>query len=191
MWTSAASSRLTVALARVGIPVVRIAEYARPTFEKLRELLDAQAVDVATEFVLVTPETLSPMDHVFCDTLLAIFEACHRAPPRVAIAKLLGAHSNLIAIAGGTEDAVFPARDGAYVLEKDVAASTPFTRTRRRAVVINANHALVRVARTNSDARMAAAHIARAVLLQNRILDVEKSRAILDFTLTRITRGPA
>jgi molecular chaperone HtpG len=191
LWTSAQSTRLTQTLARAGVPIVRIAEYARPTFEKLRELLDAEAVDVAHEYVLVEPVPLAPMDHVLCDTLLAIFEACHRAPPRVVLAKLLGAHSNLIAIAGGHEDAAVSLRGDSYILDKDVAISTPFTRTRRRAVVINAGHAMVRLARTNTDARMAAAHLARAVLLQNRILDVDKSRAILDYTLTKVTRGPA
>jgi len=191
MWSSAKSTPLTAELARVGIPIVRIADYARPTFDRLRELLDARAVDVATSFTLVTPIEASPMDRVFTDTLLAIFEACHRGPPRVVLATLEGAHADLLAIAGGSEDAAFLRRDASYVLDKDVVVSTPFTRTRRRAVVINANHALVRIARTSSDPRMAAAHIARGVLLQNRILDVEKSTAILDYTLTRLTRGPA
>jgi hypothetical protein len=56
--------------------------------------------------------------------------------------------------------------------------------------VINVHHALVRVARTSTDPRMAAAHLARAVLLQYQILDVAKSRAILGYTLRNITRGP-
>jgi molecular chaperone HtpG len=190
LWVSPQSTNLTAALGRAGIPVVRMADHARATFDKLCGLVDAQAVDVATAFTLVTPVVRTPMDDVFCDTLLEIFEAVHRGPPRVVLAKLEGAHDNLLAIAGGSEDAV-PSTEAAYIVERDVAVSTPFTRGRRRAVVLNANHALVRAARTSSDPRMAAAHIARGVLLQNRILDVEKSRAILDFTLTRITRGPA
>jgi hypothetical protein len=191
MWTSGKSTPLTQALARAGVPIVRVTEYARPTFEKLRELLDAESVDVANEYVLVEPVRPTPMDQVFLDTLLAIFEACRRAPPRILLAHLLGAHMNLLAIAGGSEDAAFPARGESYVLDKDIAGSTPFTRTRRRALVINAHHALVRAARTSSDPRMAAAHLARAVLLQHQILDVEKSRVILDYTLAKVTRGPA
>jgi molecular chaperone HtpG len=191
IWASAKSTALTVALAGARVPVLRRAEYARPIFERLRGLLGGEVVDIASAYTLVTPIELTPMDHVFCDTLLEIFERCHRGPPAVVLAKIEGAHDDLLAIAGGSDDAAFPAERSSYLLEADVVVSTPFTRTRRRAVVINAHHPLVQIARTSSDPRMAAAHIARGVLLQNRILDVEKSSAILDYTLTRITRGPA
>ena len=191
MWSSAKSTPLTVALATVGMPIVRITEYGRATMAKLQELIGTQAVDVATQFTLVSPVDWTPMDHVLCSTLLAIFEACHRGPPRVELAVLAGAHDNLLAIAGGSEDAAYEARNKAYVLDREVVVSTPFTRTRRRAVVLNVNHPLVRAGRTSSDPRMAAAHLARGILLQNRILDVDKSRAILEYTLTRVTRGPS
>jgi Histidine kinase-, DNA gyrase B-, and HSP90-like ATPase len=191
MWVAPTSTPLTAALASAGIPIVRIAAYARETFDKLRALISAEVVDVATAFTIVTPVEPTPMDQVFCDTLLQIFEACHRGPSRVVLATIEGAFEDLLAVAGGPEDAAFPAQGDRYVLDKDVAGSTPFSRTRRRPVVINAGHPLVRIARTSSDPRMAAAHLARGVLLQNRILDVDKSRAILEYTLTRVTRGPA
>jgi molecular chaperone HtpG len=191
MWCAQKSTKLTASLARIGIPIVRISEYAKPLFDRLRDVLGTAPVDVATAFTLVTPIAQTPMDGVFVDTLLKIFEACHRGPPQVLLAKLEGAHDNLLAIAGGPEDAAFPGRDDTYVLDREVVVSTPFTRTRRRPVVLNANHALVRMARVGNDPRMAAAHIARGVLLQNRILDVDKSEAILKYTLSRITRGPA
>lgn len=189
MWTSARSSRLTRALARSGLEIVRVAEYARPTFARLRELLGAEPAEVATAFTRVEPIPMTPADHAFCATLLAIFEACHRAPPRVVLARLEGAHANLLAIAGGSEEAVFAPHDESYLLDPDVVLSTPFTRTRRRALVINAEHALVNRAFAADDPRLAAAHIARGVLLQHRILDVDKSRAILDYTLAHVTGG--
>ena len=189
MWASSKSTPLTVALAKLGMPIVRITEYAKPTFDKLRELIGAQAVDVGAAFTHVTPLALDGKDSLFCDTLLAIFEACHRGPPKVILAKLEGVASHLIAVAGGPDDAAFPAREDAYVLEKDVALSTPFSRSRRRAIVLNAQHSFVRVARTAADPRMAAAHVARAVLLQHRILDVDKSSAIMTYTLDNIVRG--
>jgi molecular chaperone HtpG len=191
MWVAPKSTPLTAALARAGIPIVRVADYARETFEALRALIGAEAVDVAKAFTIVTPVAQSPMDLVFCDTLLQILEACHRGPPRVLIAKVEGALEDLIAVAGGPEEAAVPAQSDGYVLDRDIAGSTPFTRSRRRPIVLNAGHALVRVARAASDPRIAAAHLARAVLLQHRILDVDKSRAILEYTLTRVTRGPA
>lgn len=191
MWIAATSTPLTAMLASTGIPIVRVAEHARALFGELHEVISAEQVDVATAFTIVTPVDVTPMDDVFCETLLQIFEACHRGPPRVTLATVEGAHADLLSVAGGPEDAAVAPQGARYVVDKDVAGSTPFTRSRRRPVVINANHALVRVARTSSDPRMAAAHIARAVLLQNRILDVDKSRAILEYTLTRVTRGPA
>lgn len=190
MWSSPKSTPLTAALAKLGMPIVRITEYAKPTFDKLRDLIGTQAVDVGTAFTHVTPLAIDGNDSLFCDTLLAIFEACHRGPPKVMLAKLEGAASNLIAVAGGPDDAAFTS-ENTYVLEKDVALSTPFSRSRRRPIVLNTQHALVRVARTSADPRMAAAHIARAVLLQHRILDVEKSSAIMTYTLDNIVRGGA
>ena len=189
LWTSARSTPVTAALAGAGVPVVRVAEHARSMFEGLRELLGAQLHDVGAHFTLVTPLEQTPHDLVFSDTLLAILEACHRGPPSVVIAKLEGAHSDLMTLAGGADEAAFPARGASYLLELPVALSTPFTRTRRRALVVNANHALVRMARGADDPRIAAAHFARGVLLQYRILDRDKSEAILDYTLGTILRG--
>jgi hypothetical protein len=97
----------------------------------------------------------------------------------------------LLSIAGGLDDAAVSVGGDSYVLDDKVSLSTPFTRIRRRPVVINARHALVRKARRADDARIAAVHLARGVLLQHQILDVQKSQAILDFTVTRITRGPS
>jgi hypothetical protein len=190
IWSSPASTPLTVALSRAGVPVVQIAEYAKPIFASLRELLGASAIDVAAEYALVTPVAMSPSDHVLVDTIQKIFDACHRGPPRVILARVQGVHDDLLAIAGGPDDAAFAAHAESYVLARDVVASTPFTRTRRRAVVLNVGHRIVQMARNADDARMAASHLARGVLLQHRILDVDKSAAILSYTITNITRGP-
>jgi molecular chaperone HtpG len=184
LWSSDRPTALATAVAAKQ-PVVRIPEYARPLWSRLARLLDTRIVDVASELTLVIPVEESAEDRVLTDALLEVFEACHRGPPRVVIANLDGAHENLLAIAGGGEDAAFPATDG-YVLATDVATSTPFTRTRRRPVVLNAKHMLVRRARQAADPRLAATHLARGVLLQHRILDVDKSAAILRYTL-RIT----
>ena len=186
IWSSAESTPLTVELARVGVPVVRIVAQVRGMFERLKELLGAQTHDVAQSFTLVTPATMSPSDHVFVDTLLKILEECHRGPPVVILAKLQGAHSDLMSIAGGPDDAAFAYAGTHYLLTSDVVVSTPFTRTRRRALVLNTAHPLVRAARVADDPRIAASHFARGVLLQNKILDVEKSKAILDFTLAQL-----
>ena len=185
LWSSATSTALTTALARAGVPIVRVTDDARATFHRLHRLVTAPPEDVATAFALVRPVQATAADQVLCDTLLAIFEACHRGPPRVELATIEGAHADLLAITGGREDA-FATQEDTYVLARDIVVSTPFTRTRRRAVVLAANHALVRAARAASDPRMAAAHLARGVLLQHRILDVDKSRAILDYTLARV-----
>jgi molecular chaperone HtpG len=191
IYSSARSTPLTAALAKIGISIVRLAASDTQVITHLREANGAQVSDIASRLTLVTPIALLPIEQVFVDTVHDVLAACRRAPPRVLLASLDGAHDNLISIAGGPEDAAFAVTGDAYVLDTDVSLSTPVTRTRRRALVINANHALVRRARATADPRVAAAHVARGVLLQNRILDVDKSAAILDYTISRITRGPS
>lgn len=185
--SSATPTPLATAVA-AKVPVVRIPDYARPLWQRIAKLIDTRIADVASEHTLVTPVEPSDADRVLCDTLLAVFEACHRGPPRVVIADIDGATASLLAVAGGPGDAVYPAGGEAYVLAYDVATSTPFTRTRRRPVVLNARHALVQRARHAADPRMAAVHLARGVLLQHRILDVGKSAAILRYAM-QITEG--
>jgi hypothetical protein len=181
LWSTERATALAIAVAAKA-PVVRMPEYARPLWDRLARLLDVRIVDVASELTLVTPEAPSDADRVLCDTMRAVFEACHRGPPGVVLANVEGASASLLAVAGAAEDALYPA-EGGYVLAPDVATSTPFTRTRRRPVVLNTRQAVVQRARQAPDPRIAAVHLARGVLLQHRILDVEKSAAILRFTL--------
>ena len=180
---STSPSRLAAALAKY-MPVVLVPEGATWVVQLAREVAHVELVDAARVYVLVMPVEMSGTDHVLVDTMMRIFEACNRAPPTVVIASLEGVHANLLSIAGGPDDTRF--LDGtSYAVDSGVALSTPFTRNRRRALVLNANHALMRIARTASDPRTAATLIARGVLLQNRILDIEKSERILDFALAR------
>lgn len=190
VWAASRSTALTRTLAQTGIPVLRVAPDDTWLVEHARELIDASLLDVTRRLTLVSPIALTPDDHVFADTLLAVLAACRRAPLRVILAELEGAHDNLLSIAGGSDAAAFPVTGEAYVLDEDVALSTPFARTRRRPLVINTSHPLVRRARGKPDLRIAAAHIARGVLLQNRMLALDRSAAILDF-MVQVTRGPS
>jgi hypothetical protein len=105
-----------------------------------------------------------------------MLDRAHRKPRRLMIAKLEGARADQIAVAGGDED-------GDHVVDRDEAARNPFALLQRRRLVLSANHALVRAARISTDLRLAASHLARALLLQHRLLDSDASRKILEYTL--------
>ena len=101
------------------------------------------------------------------------FDTVHRAP-EIVLARLYGRCGERLAIAGGEA-----------VVDLEAAARNPFGRLRRTPLVLNADHAHVVAARV-ADPILGATHLARAVLLHYRLLDVARSAAILDVALTRI-----
>jgi molecular chaperone HtpG len=161
-WTAKRHSTLTEALH--GTPIVHAIDP-----QLVQRITGCQLVDVHGELTLVVPQPSEVLAGLAAD----LFAALGLAVP-VSIAALEGACANVLALAG---------RDGqgAYVLGRDDAAKSPFSRLRRAPVVLSAGHALVRAAR-DGDPRLGASHLVRAVLLGYHLLDEERSRKLLDHT---------
>src|SRR6185436_4084560 len=93
------------------------------------------------------------------------------------LATLTGARADRLAVSGRHADRV-------HVVDREEAARDPFALLRKRVLVLSAEHPQVRAARAG-DPIIAASHLARAVLLQHRLLDKGRSKLICDFALER------
>jgi molecular chaperone HtpG len=179
VWTSARRSPITALLAARGEPVLHGGDPAW-----LERVLQCRLVDVDRELTAVEPVEAGDADVALVALVRELLAAAHRAPEVIVLARLTGAFADRLAIAG--------AGAGAHVVDRDVASRTPFARLRSVPLVISADHPHVAAARSATDEPvLAASHLARAVLLQFRLLDVERSAAILGATLDRIGIGAA
>lgn len=202
-WGSAAASPLTGMLARAGVPVLALD--AGPSREWLSTRLSRSAgcevVEVASELTLVEPVVMEAHELVLCDELRGLLSVVHRAPSSVELVRLSGAEAGALAVSGGAKDAVHvleadagaggedgggaggaPAR---YTLDRVTAKRSPFALLRSPALLLSIEHPLVAAAR-RGDPRIAASHLARAVLLHHRQLSEQRSSAILAWTLDRL-----
>jgi Histidine kinase-, DNA gyrase B-, and HSP90-like ATPase len=196
-WGSAAVSPLTRLLSRAGVPVLALD--AGPSREwlssRLRRSAGCEVVAVESELTLVEAIAAEPHELVLCDELRRVLAAVHRAPSSIALVRLSGAEASALAISGGVKNAVHAlerahreAGDDAavrYTLDRATARRSPFALLRSPPLLLSAEHPLVAAAR-RGDPRMAASHLARAILLQYRQLSEERSSAILAWTLDRI-----
>jgi molecular chaperone HtpG len=179
VWTSARRSPITALLAARGEAVIHGRDHAW-----LEAYLKCRLVDVERELTAVEPIEPSDADTALVALLRDLLAAVYRAPDAILLARLTGAHADGIAIGG--------AATGAHVVDRDTAGRTPFARLRSVPLVLSANHPHVAAARADVDAPvLAAAHLARAVLLHYRLLDVARSEAMLAATLARIGIGAA
>ncbi|HUS33147.1 MAG TPA: ATP-binding protein [Kofleriaceae bacterium] len=174
VWASRHSTPLTEDLARLGQHVIlakdveRLASHLeRPTGVKIRE--------VHGELTSIKPVERSERDEALLGTLLSILDKVYRNPGAIVLADLVGLHADRFAISGLEE--------GAHVVSRDDAAKNPFALLGRRPLVLSIAHPLVQAARAHDDPRLAAAHLARAVLLHHRLLDFGRSQEILDLAL--------
>lgn len=176
VWTSPRASHLTSALAAEGTPVV----LARDP-DVVGALLDTNTRGVDGELTSITPIDHTDDDVALVALLTEIFDHVHREPVAVVLATLAGARSDSLAVAGKRMDLV-------HVVDRDEAARNPFAWLRRRVLVLSAEHPQVRAAR-GGDPVVAASHLARAVLLQHRLLDTDRSRRIAEYALERVGVG--
>jgi hypothetical protein len=109
--------------------------------------------------------------------VLDALTAAKCVPSGLTIARLVGADADALAIAG-------LAKALPFVVDRDQAAQNPFARLRRPPLVISAAHPLVRAALVHPDPKLAATHLARAILLAHRMLDVDRSTALLATVMT-------
>jgi len=173
VWTAAQPSALTAALAAQDTPVV-LARDPEPIAGVLRT-----TVRVAEhELTSITPIDPTDADEALIALLDELFDEVHRRPAGIVLATLTGARGDRLAIAGEYSDAV-------HVVDRDQAARDPFAFLRPRVLVLSAEHPQVRAAR-GGDPVLAASHLARAVLLQHRLLTANRSREIAERTLARV-----
>jgi molecular chaperone HtpG len=200
-WGSVAATPLTGMLARAGVPVLSFeaGPSRRWLSARLSQSARCEVVEVASELTLVVPIAASPRELVLCDELRNLLAAVHRAPSSIALVRLSGAEAGALAISGGAKDAVHALEgergsdEGAendeaavrYTLDRATAKRSPFARLRSPPLLLSVEHPLV-AAGQGGDPRMAASHLARAILLHYRQLSEERSSAILTWTLDRI-----
>jgi hypothetical protein len=173
-WASVRSSPLTEALAETGTPVVRCKDVTLLSAD-VQRAIGCKLADAHTELTSIVPVERTPHDEALVATLIDILDRVYRDPGTVVLADLVGVHVDRLAIAGVSSEA--------HVVDREEAAKNPFALLGRRPLVLSISHPIVHAARKHEDPRVAASHLARAVLLQHRLLDEERSNKILDIAL--------
>ncbi|HEY5925029.1 MAG TPA: ATP-binding protein [Kofleriaceae bacterium] len=173
VWTSQHATPLTEVLAAEGAPVL----LSRDNNE-LAVVLGRTVRAVEHELTSITPIEHTDGDVALVALLGEIFDAVHRSPTGIVFATLAGARHDRLVIAGKHAELV-------HVVDRDEAARDPFALLRKRVVVLSVAHPQVRAAR-DGDPILAASHLARAVLLQHRLLTEARSRKIVEYALERV-----
>jgi hypothetical protein len=173
-WFSRHSTPLTAELARIQRPVI-LCKDAEQFAESLENATGTVMRDVHAELTSIKPVERSGRDDALLATLGQILSEVYRDPGAIVLADLIGLHADRLAIAGQSEDA--------HVVDNDAAAKNPFALLSRRPLVLSVAHPLVQASRAHADPKLAAAHLARAVLLHHRLLDANRSQQILDMAL--------
>ncbi|HEU4615546.1 MAG TPA: ATP-binding protein [Kofleriaceae bacterium] len=172
-WTSERPSKLTAALAEAGTPVVLAQDP-----DEVGRLLGETVRSADRELTCITPIDPTDDDEALLALLADILDAAHRPPDAIVLATLIGARADRLSIAG--THAELP-----HVVDREEAARDPFALLRRRVLVLSVAHPQVRAAR-RGDPVLAASHLARAVLLQHRLLNEKRSRRIVEHALARV-----
>ena len=180
VWVSAGSSRLAARVMAAGTPVL---DESITDIAGLPALLAAQygckTAQLEAELTAVTHLEPSSADTALIELLRALFDTAGRVPAAIVLATLEGARGEALAISGDRD----AAPSVPYLLEHAATNHNPFTaRLRKPALVISTQHRFVAMARAG-DPRLAASHLARAILLEYGMLDVAASQRLLDHTL--------
>ncbi|MBA3458140.1 MAG: ATP-binding protein [Deltaproteobacteria bacterium] len=185
-WVADEPSQLSGMLAANGIPILRMLPSDQPWMGAQLRSMGIEVTGIGTAFVRVATVDLSASDHALLATLDGHLDACRRRPEGIAIARLEGSLAFQLAVSGGPDDARYTDSRGAYVLDHDTARRTPFPVLGRRHLVLNEGHPMIRAVRAADDPRTAAAHLARALLLEYELLDQRRSEILLDRALTEL-----
>lgn len=173
-WAAVRSSPLTELLAERGTPVVRCKDVSLLAAD-VQRAIGCKLREVHTELTGVVPVERTEHDEALVGKLLEILDRVYRNPGAVVLAELVGVHVDRLAISGASTEA--------HVVERDEAAKNPFALLGRRPLVLSIGHPIVHAARKHDDPRVAASHLARAVLLHHRLLDEKRSLEILGLAL--------
>jgi molecular chaperone HtpG len=178
-WFSARRSPLTEALAARGVPVIHGTDF-HTVATAIGLVSSCRLVDVEVELTSITPVERTPADEVLVATLTELFDHVHRPPSAIVLARLHGVRSDRLAIAGQARFA-----SHVHAVDRDEAARNPFAFLQRRPLILSIEHDHVRAARAHDDPVLAASLLARAVLLQHRLLTPERSHRMLERLLAR------
>lgn len=173
-WGSVRSSPLIEALAERGTPVVRCKDVSLLSAD-IQRAIGCKLADAHTVLTSILPVERTPQDEVLVATLMEILDHVYRDPGAVVLAELVGVYVDRLAISGASCEA--------HVVDREEANKNPFALLGRRPLVLSIGHPLVHAARQHDDPRLAASHLARAVLLQHRLLDEDRSHKILELAL--------
>lgn len=175
-WAAPTSTALTKRVAAEGTPVVLAPDPELGTV--LAGAAGCKLAFVDREITAVTPEPTTDVDDALLAFLLEILDDVHRKPRSILLARLDGLHTDALAICAADENE--------RIIEDDNARRNPFGLFLRRVLVLSVNAPAVRGARTIADPRVAASHLARAILLQYRLLDIDRSKRILHIMLAGV-----
>jgi molecular chaperone HtpG len=173
-WATTRATPLTTELAAQGTRVFLCKDFERLASD-LEQGTRAKLREVHAELTSVKPVERTDRDELLIATLAEILDKVYRDPGAVVLAELVGQHADRLTIAGQSTQR--------HIVDRDTAAKNPFALLGRRPLVLSTAHPLVRAARSHDDPRLAAAHLARAVLVNHRLLDPGRSQEILELAL--------
>ncbi|MEJ7604209.1 MAG: ATP-binding protein [Kofleriaceae bacterium] len=184
-WGAAHPSPLTAVLAARGTPVLHLSPASQAWLQaRVARSAHAHVASVNEELTAVAPVTLADTDHALLDLLSELLEGAYRRPPSIGLAKLTGACADQLVIADRVGDSI-ATPDPVFVLDQASALRNPFGKLLRLPLVLSVTHPTVVTARAG-DPRVAASHLARAILLHYGKLDVARSTQLLALTLDRL-----
>lgn len=176
VWGSRRSSPVSDALAEAGIPVLRVDD--RDSLESALRRSDVRLLDAEAELTAAAPVDMTGRDAELVAALTAILDDAHRAPLGVVFVELAGVRADLASVALTSNER--------QVLDRDDAGRNPFGLFGRHWLALSIRHPAVEAARALDNPVVAAAHLARLVLLQHRLLDAKRSRKIVSHTLASL-----
>jgi hypothetical protein len=181
-WTADKASALTRALAEAGETVLLVRDGHRDKISAALRATGTRLREADYELTLATAVELTDGDTALLELVRGLLSEVHREPAGIILVELEGARAALLSV--GLRDA------GARVFDVRDAEKNPFAFFGRRTLALAVNHPQVRAARRSDDPVLAAAHLARAILLQHRLLDEDRSRKLLDHALAGLGVKP-
>jgi hypothetical protein len=173
VWGSPRSSPTSVALAAEDTVVLRT---TRPDLMRAALVVNRTTLRVVDDdLTLVTPVELGDADTALIQRLRELLAHVHREPAALVIVELTGARGDMLSVA--------LREPTSRLVQHADATKNPFAFFGRLTLALSAMHPHVKAARASGDTVLAAAHIARAVLLQHGLLDAAKSEQIFERTL--------
>ena len=135
--------------------------------------------DPHDSLTLVQPVPLETSDWSLFGHLTELLSTAHRRPSDVVVAELTGQCADALFIANAKSTSP-------WIVQAVDADADPFRLLLRPALVLSAAHPIVDKARRATDPVLAAALLARAILLDARVLTGERDEALFSAALARL-----